>query len=489
MVTKSQSPNGSMRSIVKLLAVQSLRGTSDPELLQRFVDANDEAAFRVIAERHGPMVLGVCQRALRCRHDAEDAFQATFLVFARKAASIRKSLSLSSWLHGVALRVAARLKRSGVRRVRREQAARREPVPEPVELLTWAEVKTGLDEELQRLPARYREVLILCYLEAKTRDEAAVQLGVKLSTVHGRLERGRKLLAERMSRRGLTLSAGLVAVAVAPDTVQSAIRAAALFAAQRPIAAVVSPRVLSLTNDILKGMAMTRMKTVFAILFGSLVLIAGVGFSSAQAPPAKESSEWAIEFKSTLQAGEILAMRVDESDEDFIRRISMDLRGSEPTTTEVHFFVKNKDARKRDTLIDLFVKERENKKRLAEEHERVTLRLTRLRLLTDSDVQREAAVRTLTRLVAVDPEISLLKTRVELARTTVLERELLLKIAQAEKSPASQIELKKLDIEKAKLTLKEAELNLTIAEKKNEKPKPTPMWGSLRPPSVAPAKP
>jgi RNA polymerase sigma factor (sigma-70 family) len=461
-----------MRSIVKLLAVQSLRGMSDPELLQRFVSANDEAAFRVIAERHGPMVLGVCQRGLRCRHDADDAFQATFLVFARKAASIRKSLSLSSWLHGVAIRVAAKLKRSSVRRVQREQTSRREPTPEPVESLTWAEVKTGLDEELQRLPAHYREVLILCYLEAKTRDEAALQLGIKVGAVHGRLERGRKLLAERMAKRGLMLSAGLFAVAVAPDTVQCAIRAGALFASERSIAAVVSPRVISLTNDILKGMTMIRMKALFATLFGSLVLIAGVGFSSAQAPHAKDTSEWHVEL--ALEHGDTFVLFANEPDEAFIRRISQDLRGVEPTPTEVHFFVNNKDAKKRETLIDLFVKEREDKKRAAAEKERLTtVRVRLLHSIVDTQPER-AVLTTLIRKVANDPEISLLKTKVELAKTTVVEKELLLKIAQAEKAPAAQIELKKLEIERAKLASKEAELNLTIAEKKSEKSKPTP---------------
>ncbi len=480
MVTKS--PNGSLRSIVKALAAQSLRGASDPELLRKFVKDNDEAAFRVIAERHGPMVLGVCRRALHCAHDADDAFQATFLVFARKAATIRKSASLGSWLHGVALRIAAKIQRERTRRQRREQSARTPAVATPVDALTWAEVKCGLDEEMQRLPAQYREVLILCYLEAKTRDEAAQQLGLKVGTVHGRLERGRKLLAERLSKRGLMLSAGLVAVAVAPDTLAAAVRAGSLFAAQTSLAAVISPRVLSLTNEFLKGMTMTKTKVLVATLIVSVVLITGVGFTTAQAPATVKIGEPTIKTASTalglpIESDAIVLYLADESDEAFIRRISKDLRGSDPTPTEVHFFVRNRDAKKRETLIDLFVKERQEKKEQAEAQARAVQRLAAAleereeRRLHDIQQENRSALQ-LTKTQFADPELALLRTKVELAKITVEEKSLLLKIAEAEKAPAAQIEQKKLDLEKARLALKEAELNLSIAEKKHQKPIP-----------------
>src|SRR5262245_7801657 len=102
--------NANLRSILGLIEVHALRSESDQDLLRRFVASNDESAFRVIAERHGPMVLGVCRRALQCAHDAEDAFQATFLVFSKRAAYIRKSASLGSWLHGVAMRIALKIR-------------------------------------------------------------------------------------------------------------------------------------------------------------------------------------------------------------------------------------------------------------------------------------------------------------------------------------------------------------------------------------------
>ena len=163
---------GGVRPFLKLIEVQALRGAADHDLLRRFAAARDEAAFRVIAERHGPMVFGVCARLLGNRHDAEDALQATFLVFARRAAAVRQSESLASWLHGVARRVAARLRRADRRRLAREQATEPPAPRAPVDELAWAEVRAGLDEELGRLPAAYREVLVLCYLEGLTRDEA-----------------------------------------------------------------------------------------------------------------------------------------------------------------------------------------------------------------------------------------------------------------------------------------------------------------------------
>jgi RNA polymerase sigma factor (sigma-70 family) len=270
-----------------LLDVQALRSATDEVLLRRFVASNDEAAFRVIAERHGPMVLGVCRRALRCAHDAEDAFQATFLVFSRRASSIRNTASLGSWLHGVAMRVAMKLRRERTRRQRREQSVQKAATENAIEKLTWSEVKTGMDEELQRLPDHYRSVLVLCYLEGQTRDEAAIQLGLTHSALHGRLERGRKLLAARLSKRGLTLSAAFLPIALCPSAMLAMVRAAALFAEQQSIGTLVAPSVLALTHETLKGMTMSKMKLATAALICSAMLAVGVGFTTAQTPGEK----------------------------------------------------------------------------------------------------------------------------------------------------------------------------------------------------------
>src|SRR5262245_59857184 len=209
-----KSLGGVLQHACRLAAVRGALELGDRELLARFVAGKDEAAFAVLVERHGPMVLGVCRRALGSAHDAEDACQAAFLVQAQKAGSIRKSTSLPSWLHGVASRIAANLKRERLRRCRREKQSQAPAVPDLAAEVSWREVQAILDEELARLPERLRAPLILCYLDGRTRDEAAGRLGVSVPCLHGRLERGRKALCERLTRRGVTLPAALVAAGI-----------------------------------------------------------------------------------------------------------------------------------------------------------------------------------------------------------------------------------------------------------------------------------
>src|SRR5262249_55290560 len=181
---------------------------TDGELLARFAAGRDEAAFTALVRRHGPMVLGVCRGVLRHRHDAEDAFQAAFLILARKAASIRCHQSVSSWLHEVAYRVALKARARSVPHLpegRAEGAAAGDPVLD----LTLRDVQRVVHEELRRLPEKLRAPLVLCYLEARTQDEAARQLGCTEAALRGRLYRGRQLLRGRLTRRGLSLAARL----------------------------------------------------------------------------------------------------------------------------------------------------------------------------------------------------------------------------------------------------------------------------------------
>src|SRR5262245_58242293 len=187
---------------------------SDHDLLQRFSNQQDEAAFHTLLHRHGPMVLEVCRAVLGNEADVEDAFQATFLILASKTASIRKTASLGSWLHGVANRTALKARARSATRRKNEARA---PVRECREAddVTWREVRQILHEELNRLAERYRGPLVACYLAGKTQDEAAAQLGVAKSTLKERLEHGRSLLRARLVRRGLG-PAALLAVAAWP---------------------------------------------------------------------------------------------------------------------------------------------------------------------------------------------------------------------------------------------------------------------------------
>jgi RNA polymerase sigma factor (sigma-70 family) len=187
----------------------------DDELLRTFAAEGDEAAFAALVHRHGPLVLSVCRRLLHDVHDAEDAFQATFLVLARRAGSVRNPASLASWLYGVAQRQAGKMRVRSSRRRQRERPAPAAAPPDPCAEVTWQELRGLLDEELGRLPDRYRVTLLLCYWEGLTQDEASRRLGWPRGTFKRRLERARELLRTRLSRRGLILPAALAAVLLA----------------------------------------------------------------------------------------------------------------------------------------------------------------------------------------------------------------------------------------------------------------------------------
>src|SRR6266498_2094287 len=174
-------------------------GLTDGQLLESFLSGNDEAAFEVLVRRHGPMVWGVCRRVLRDHHDAEDAFQATFLVLVRKAASVVPRELVGNWLYGVAYRTATSAKAMNARRRVKERSAAK---PEACEEAAWTDVRPLLDEELSRLPDKYRIPIVLCDLEGETRREAARQLGWPEGTLSTRLRAGRHLLAKALARRG-----------------------------------------------------------------------------------------------------------------------------------------------------------------------------------------------------------------------------------------------------------------------------------------------
>ncbi len=202
----------------------------DADLLGRFLHGRDESAFADLVARHGPMVRHVCRRVLADVHAADDAFQATFLVLARKASTVRPPQALAGWLHGVAYRVALKARVSRARRLARETtAADLAPPdlhPDPLQALSVRELFNAVDEEVRRLPAAYRLPVILCCLEGKTQEETARQLGWTPGSVKGRLERGRKRLHERLTRRGLSLAAALAAAEVSRGLAAEATEAA-----------------------------------------------------------------------------------------------------------------------------------------------------------------------------------------------------------------------------------------------------------------------
>jgi RNA polymerase sigma factor (sigma-70 family) len=266
----------------------------DQELLRRFLGDRDEAAFETLLRRHGPMVLGVCRGVLGNEADVEDAFQATFLVLARKADSIRKAASLAIFLHGVAYRTALKARDDSARRQRHEaRAPQRSTTADPDEL-SWREVLRAVHEELDRLLERHRAALVLCYLEGKTQDEAAAQLGWAKGTLKGRLERGRALLRARLVRRGLGSGAVLVLGAWPAATATACLSPPLLLAAvQAATASVVSPHVAALTERMVKAMFFKKLK-IAAILLLALAG-SGTGFVLTMREPLRAEATRVVE--------------------------------------------------------------------------------------------------------------------------------------------------------------------------------------------------
>ncbi len=296
----SKLTRGILRDIHTLYTLGTMGGRTDAELLERFLargDSDAEDAFATLVARHGPMVLGVCRRMLPASHDAEDAFQATFLVLARRAASIVRRERVASWLYGVAVRTAQVARR----RVARQRAAERrlmnetsEAKSEPAE--DREDLLPILDEELNRLPHRYRVALVACELEGKPRREAARQLGIPEGTLSTHLARGRKLLRERLQRRGVSLGVGpiaglagpLVENAVPERLIGPTVRAALVDSSAAGATAIVTTAVSSLAERVLKMMFLARLSLVVAAL-----TTAAAGMATAVAlgwpPTAAES--------------------------------------------------------------------------------------------------------------------------------------------------------------------------------------------------------
>jgi RNA polymerase sigma factor (sigma-70 family) len=265
-----------------LAAAGCFTDVNDGELLNRCVTGLDEAAFTVLVERHGEMVYSVCSRILRNPHDAEDACQATFLVLARKASSIRKQPSVASWLHGVARRASLTVLRERAARQRHERkASTGEPQSTSATDPPWSEVLVLLDEELERLPDRIRGPIVLCYLEGKTRDEAAAALGITQGRLHGLLQRGRALLHDRLAKRGVTFGSGFLTVGLSggaglalPPTI--AIRivhgAIATSGGLTLAPALAGAQTTSIANEVLRAMFYAKLKTAFVWSAGCAVV-------------------------------------------------------------------------------------------------------------------------------------------------------------------------------------------------------------------------
>jgi RNA polymerase sigma factor (sigma-70 family) len=287
--------NGQISAALRHLHQLAGGEAGDAELLERFAARRDEAAFAALVRRHGPMVLAACRRVLGNHADAEDAFQATFLVLVRKAGSIKRRAALAGWLHEVALRVALRARERACTRRLHEQRVPDMPRKDFLSTVVWRDLQPVLDEEVQGLPDACREAFVLCYLEGKTYEQAAAQLRCRPGTISRRLARARELLRVRLTRRGLVLPAGVLAAALsqqaAPAAVPAALIASTVKTALRAAAGSIPARLAALAEGGLQAMTASKTKVALALLLAAGLLCASAAALAHSAPAAADPGQ------------------------------------------------------------------------------------------------------------------------------------------------------------------------------------------------------
>lgn len=291
-------PDRPLHGVIQYLRGIAARGdaahVSDDQLLERFVSQRDEAAFELLVWRHGKMVLGVCRRLLHDTHAAEDAFQASFLMLARRASAIHKRSSVGGWLYKVAYRVALQARAQTLKRTSREapfqEISKVAAIGDAHEEAERRELRFVIDDEVNRLPEKYRVPFVLCYFQGRSNAEAARELGCALGTVESRLTRARQRLRTRLSHRGFWVSGGLsaavfsegVASAWVPTPLVIHTAKVAAQAATGPVAGAVSAHVAALTEGVLRAMFMTKLRIIAAVL-GISLLGSGAGLFTHRA--------------------------------------------------------------------------------------------------------------------------------------------------------------------------------------------------------------
>jgi RNA polymerase sigma-70 factor (ECF subfamily) len=275
-----------LRHLRRAVALPESGCPSDEQLLARFVSTRDEEAFEALVRRHGPMVLGVCHRILGDPHEADDAFQATFLVLATKAASVVPAAMLPNWLYGVARQTAVRARAAAAKRQRRERQVLQMPEPQATQADPGDDLRPLLDAELACLPGKYRVAVILCDLEGRSHKDAASSLGWPVGTLASRHSRGRKMLKERLVRRGIGLPGVALTAVLSRDAVSACLPPSLVsitVQAGSQGQAAVSLQVAALTEGVLRAMSIKKLMTVAGVLLIGGVLALGGGLFARQA--------------------------------------------------------------------------------------------------------------------------------------------------------------------------------------------------------------
>jgi RNA polymerase sigma factor (sigma-70 family) len=370
---------------------------TDGELLGRFAAARDEAAFEVLVWRHGPMVLGVGRRLLRDAADAEDVFQATFLILSRRAGALRRRAALAAWLYRVAHRAALRLQAARARRAARERLPASD-VPAPAAAAAEPDLAGALYDEVNRLPERYREAVVLCYLQGRTTAEAARALGCARGTVLSRLAWARQRLRRRLARRGLApaalatlAAAGRASAPPAPEAVARVVKVATAGAAGAAACGAVAPQVMDLVRGGLRAMLWAKLKVVGLVVVAAGLAGAGLGTrypAPAEAGPEPPAARASDPPPAAAPARE--PHRLDEAREELARREEELARAEDRQLAELL------EARKRVLLAE--EKLRRTELELRGQRTQDDDRLTQLRH------RKTAAAQMLAKLKEVTPE-------------------------------------------------------------------------------------
>jgi RNA polymerase sigma factor (sigma-70 family) len=346
MPTPTRSLSDRLIAPLRRIAARELPQT-DAQLLGSFVRHRDPAAFEAVVRRHGPMVYGVCRRVVGHAPDADDAFQAVFVVLARRAASVRPREKLADFLFGVAYRTALKARARLARRRTREKQVDAMPDVAAGPPDVWSDLQPVIDQELAALPDHLRLPVLLCDLEGRTQREAAAHLKLPPATLATRLASARRKLAERLSARGITLAGGAVAAVLTANAAQAVPTALVGLANGSALAAaglgsgVVPANVLELSEGVLRMIATNRLKLVTAVLAAcGLLAGTGVGFVQAADPPAAKA-----------QIGPTL------DDKQFLTKSCETLRGSAPSPAEMGYFLADKDAGKRKKVVGWLTEE------------------------------------------------------------------------------------------------------------------------------------
>jgi RNA polymerase sigma factor (sigma-70 family) len=304
------------RVMQHLLAACGRGELTDGELLNHFLSHQDDVALAALVRRHSPMVWGVCRRLLRSHHDAEDAFQATFFVLVKKAATLPNRETVGNWLYGVAHKTAVRMRTMVAKRGVREKQVKVMPEPTTAQQYVWNDLAPVVDEELSCLPDKYRVLIVLCDLEGVTRKEVARQLDIPEGTAASRLATARAMLAKRLARRGVVLSGVLLGAVLSQQwasgsvpalVVSQAIKVAGRMAAGQTGTAVISVKAAALTEGVLNAMFLSKLKGVLAVVLVvglTLAGAAGLHLQIQAADQSKAKGEHPVAEKDQKKGGE-----------------------------------------------------------------------------------------------------------------------------------------------------------------------------------------